>query len=222
MSFTAGHNVQIYVGGTATAMVAEATTEVTPGVIYQVTNTAKRVINPGAALSVDDAGGPVPAGNYTVNYFTGTLTFTVAPTAPVTLTAEYMPLLEVATCNRATINTSRAALDTSTMKGSPEPSALPGMFDVGATMTDLEPADVDLDPGAGTTRLVDFIIDGTPMLFKAALGNGRAFYGWGHLFGRDRTAPVKDLVAAEMRWQASQQRAFGRSELVCFAINEVA
>lgn len=213
---TAGFETTLYVGGTPTTMTTEATTEVAAGVTYQVTNTAKRVVDPATAISVADNGGAVAAGNYTLDYLTGTLTFSVAPTAPVTITGKYIPLLPIATARSASVSSEVAALDSTVFNTNGEPGNTPGLRKATASISDLDPAETDLDSGGGTTKLSTFISSRVPMFLKVGYGDGNAFYGWGFLEKRDKSSPAAELVSVELSWSASSREATGRSEVVCF------
>ena len=58
MAPRAGYATVLEVGGTSTAFTGEATTNTT-GNTYQITNSAKRVLDPAAAVTVKDGGAPV-------------------------------------------------------------------------------------------------------------------------------------------------------------------
>lgn len=80
--------------GTGVGMTAEACTG-TANTSYQITNTAKRVIDPSAAVTVKDAGvGTIEA--YTLNRLTGTVTFGSAVVRVITIDGTYLPLTTVA------------------------------------------------------------------------------------------------------------------------------
>lgn len=90
-----GYSADLYVSGVSTAMTDEATTEVS-GTVFQITSTAKRIIDHGVAVvvKVDTV---VQSSGYEVNYNTGTVTFdTTQTTKTVTVTASYLPRFQVA------------------------------------------------------------------------------------------------------------------------------
>ena len=66
----------IYIAtGSGTAMTGEAVTSLGGGV-YQITNTAKRAINPNAAVTVLDGVATVPKANYQIGWASGKITIT--------------------------------------------------------------------------------------------------------------------------------------------------
>lgn len=98
MAVLAGNAADIYIAtGTGTAMTGEATTSLGGGV-YQITDTAKRAINPNAAVTVLDGVSTVPKVNYQIGWASGKITFTNGYTAigTITITAEYLTLAQAA------------------------------------------------------------------------------------------------------------------------------
>lgn len=104
MAEVAGKDYTIKISGTATTMTNEATTT-TDDKTYQITNTAKRVIDNTSTLTVKDDG--VTVTGYTVNYLQGTVTFDTADeTRIITITGKYFPMTVAAYANEA--STSKA------------------------------------------------------------------------------------------------------------------
>jgi hypothetical protein len=98
MAVQVGNAADIYIAtGTGTAMTGEATTDLT-GEVYQITDTAKRAINPNADVEVLDGVATVASQYYQINWGAGTITFTngyVAADA-ITVTGEYLTLSQAA------------------------------------------------------------------------------------------------------------------------------
>ncbi len=110
----AGYNLLIKKGGTPTAMTAEAAALVS-GKIYQITNTAKRVISYLDTLTVLDNAVDHTADVISVDYLTGTVTFAPAytPTTPITITGTYIPLTVIAKARSASLTMTQTQIDTS-------------------------------------------------------------------------------------------------------------
>jgi hypothetical protein len=87
----AGRLTVVKVSGTAVAMTGEATTT-TDNTVYQITNTAKRVLDRDATITVKD-GGVATAETYTLDRLGGTITFTSAdPGRVITVDGDYLPM----------------------------------------------------------------------------------------------------------------------------------
>lgn len=98
MAVLVGNTADIYIAtGTGTAMTGEAVTDLTGGV-YQITDTAKRAINPNAAVTVLDDASTVPSANYQIGWASGKITLTNGYTAggTITVTGEYLTLAQAA------------------------------------------------------------------------------------------------------------------------------
>jgi hypothetical protein len=97
MPGTAGRRGLVKVPGAAVALAAEATTNAGDDQTYQITNAAKRVLDPTATITVNIGGVAMPAGGadpWTLNRLTGTVTFASADGArgAVTIDGYYLPL----------------------------------------------------------------------------------------------------------------------------------
>lgn len=92
-----GRKALVKVSGTSTAMTAEATTNTGDNKTYQITATAKRVIDPTATITVK-VGGITTAESYTLNRLVGKITFALvdAGRAAVTVDGNYLPMSNAA------------------------------------------------------------------------------------------------------------------------------
>lgn len=105
-----GYNVQVLDAVTGIAMTAEATTTA-DNISYQVTNTAKRIMDINTTLVVDDSAVPTTE-NYKVNYLTGAITFDSADAGRViTLDGAYLTPSAIATANSYTFAGTADALE---------------------------------------------------------------------------------------------------------------
>jgi hypothetical protein len=94
MAANAGKLCAVKLSGTPTSMTAEATTG-SGNTTYQITNTAKRVLDPTATITVKD-GGVATVESYTLNRLTGTVTFGSAVVRTITIDGTYLPMTTVA------------------------------------------------------------------------------------------------------------------------------
>lgn len=111
----AGYNVLIKKSGTSTSMTGEATSNVS-GKIYQITDTAKQVIDPDEDIVVKDDGSAVSASNILrIDYLNGIVEFVSGYTVvgAVTFDANYLPLTEVAGSRNYTLTLNANAIDNS-------------------------------------------------------------------------------------------------------------
>lgn len=98
MAVLAGRNADIYItSGTGTSMTGEAVTSLGSGA-YQITDAAKRAINPNASLTVLDGVSTVSQSNYQVSFGAGIITLNPGVTLAGTMTVagEYLTLAQAA------------------------------------------------------------------------------------------------------------------------------
>lgn len=98
MATLAGNAADIYIAsGTGTTMTGEAVTSLGGGV-YQITNAAKRAIDPNSAVTVLDGVTTVSPANYQIGFGSGKITLTngYTPTGTITVTAKYLTLAQAA------------------------------------------------------------------------------------------------------------------------------
>lgn len=98
MATLAGNAADIYIAtGTGTAMTGEAVTALGGGV-FQITDAARRAINPNAALTVLDGVSTIPAANYQISWGAGKITLTSGYTlaGTMTVTGEFLTLAQAA------------------------------------------------------------------------------------------------------------------------------
>jgi len=105
-----GYNVEVLDAVTGTTMTAEATTTA-DNTNYQITNTAKRIMDINTPLVVKDSG-VITVENHIVNYLTGTVSFDTADAGRViTLDGAYLTPSAIATANSYTFAGTADALD---------------------------------------------------------------------------------------------------------------
>lgn len=113
MSASAAYKAALYLSGTSTSATDEATTSIS-ATVYQVTSAARRVMDPAHTVKVYDNGVEVPAGDYSINYLFGKITFDSAPTGPVTVDYFWQALSESCSVRGVTLTVERVEIDVTT------------------------------------------------------------------------------------------------------------
>ena len=223
MAASAGFSATLYAVGAATAMTNEATTKVSTS-IWQITNTAKRILDPDSvfevATQVHGGGGFItddPAG-YTLDPFFGKVTFTVAKNSDDVVrfnSGSYLPRLAIATAQAADFEFTRASLE-KTAIGDSAPSKLAGLTDCSVSLELIQDLQDDLDPGAGTVKLSTYLLSGTPTFLEVVIGGG-SWRAWTLPSSAGLKAPVAGLAGATLRLVGAQRSMTGRSERICWS-----
>ena len=110
----AGYVAVLRQGGTPTAMVDEPMTLVS-GQTYQITDTARRILDYGAVVTVEDNAVDQTAEVVAIDYLNGTITFDAGyvVTAPVTISGNYIPTIVLGRSRSFTLTQAAAEIDTS-------------------------------------------------------------------------------------------------------------
>ena len=202
---TAGFNASVLVSGTSTAMTDEATTQVGATKGYYITSLTKRILDPAVAVVVEDATVVVAASNYSVDHLAGRVTFVAGYTVngAVTVTASYLPTLEVGTARGFSFGTMRSMLD-KTVFGDTATDRRAGLADCSGTLDRLDVGTDDLDGGAGTVTLAGILAAGDYTLVKVVPDTSDTdtfFACWARLESDALSADVADLVTASLSYQ---------------------
>lgn len=163
---SAGYLSTIYKPGTATTMTAEAMNLVS-GKTYRITDDAKRVIDPTAAITVLDNAVPVTLATDVedIDLLMGKVTFAASytPTGPITITTDYLPMSAI-TCGRSfTFSASRDLADTTCFNSTGVRSKKALLKDCSVTIDQLE----DVPGGEFATEFAA----GTPVILVIGPGN---------------------------------------------------
>jgi len=219
----AGYLCTVKLSGTSTAYTAEGATLVS-GTTYRINTAAKRVLDPAAAITVKDAGTPLAADAFTVDYLFGTVTLDSAPGGAVTVDASYFPLWAVAEGNAVSISCARDELE-STIYGNTAHEFTLGLGSASGDIKSFDVQTTDLDTGGGTTLKVQDVFNGSGpsnganALLEVYLGSAAAlsyFRSWVVLPGLDLEAQVAGLVGATVKWRSTTLEAASRDERVSF------
>ncbi len=213
MAATAGFNTALKVGGTSTAFTGEATTNTT-GDSYQITNTAKRVLDPTVAITVYD--GVTPVVPTVIDWLFGVVTLPAPPVGAVTIDGSYIPLLTVAQGQAATTDTSVDALDASVF-GSRDRVFVAGLRTLTIELETLDTLDTDLD-SSGDTWTWNAKASGVAILVQVDWAGDGANLSrcWSLISGTSVGSVVDDLVNGKISIQSAPVRAADGS-LVTFS-----
>lgn len=203
---SAAWNAQLKVSGTAVAMTAEACGLVS-GTTYQVTNTAKRILDPSVAVTAKDAGTPIAAADVTVDYLFGKVTLATPPGGAVTLDASYLPTADLAEAKSVEVSVSGAVLDKSVF-GAQAKAKMLGLLDFTASVGRLALPLDDLDPVTGGVQSLDSRKSaGTPMLLDWLLDGTNRVRGWFLVKGYKVGAQLDGIVEVNVDFEGAAQAA---------------
>jgi hypothetical protein len=218
MAPSAGYNASIKVGGTATTITDEATTELDEGPpqVFQITNTAKRVLDPATAVVIKDETTADVTSDFTIDFNTGTVTSATGGYVSVTISGKYIPLHTVAQCTVATINASVAELDSSEL-GEAFTKLECGKGTAEVEITRLGAMSDVLDGGSLTWQS---LFDGRTLLLLQAAYSTRLFISWGRLLGIPSELPQDGLVTHSLSFKSSPRLAVTQSTEVGFSFTD--
>lgn len=219
MAASAGYNALIKVSGTATTITDEATTELDAGPpqVFQITNAAKRVLDPATAVVIKDDGAVDVTADFTIDFNAGTVTSAAGGYTSVTISGKYIPLHTVAQCTVATINASVAELDSSEL-GEAFTKLECGKGTAEVEITRLGAMSDVLDGGSLTWQSV---FDGrTLFLLEAVITSTRIFVGWGRLLGIPSEMPQDGLVSHSLSFKSTSRLAVTQNTEVGFTFTD--
>jgi hypothetical protein len=208
MTASAAHRSVIKFSGTSTLMSSEPMSLVS-GLTYRVTAAGRRVLDPLQPVEVRADGILVPATDYSLSYLFGTVTFAAAPAAPVTITANFLPMWPLAAARSFSIQCSRAALDNTPMGELGARSKQMGLIDAQVSVGHLDEdtfAD-DFDTGTGVLRFWDIWEADAPKLVEIRPGGDaiEVFRGWFILPSLSADAELDGLVETSIDLELAAQ-----------------
>ena len=214
MTQVAAYNCRVYATGTAVAMTGEACSG--SGGSYQITNTAKRAIDPATAVVVYDNGVAQAADTYSLNFQFGKIKKASGSfTGPVTIDGAYLPLLELDATRDFSFDITREQKDVTVFSANDYTRTLPTLHDASGKFTIYASPDVDYDTGGGTLKLYDVLAAGTLKLIEiTGLGNSQTFRAFCRLSDISVDAKVDDILKVSASWQsiyAGKDSSFGFS-----------
>jgi hypothetical protein len=227
----AAYATTIKAGGPSTAITDEPTTKVTANTVYQITNTAKRILDPSVAVVVkvdaDGAGGG-PAvvatlGTYTIDYLYGNITFASdqGSAATVTVTGAYLSPVDLVGATEFSLSLVRALVDSSVFGTAGYRLRVATLSDFSGSVTTLNPVQRDLDAGGGVTKLLAFLTGGTAFLIEIRLGGtGNYFRGWILLEAIDEKQSPENLYEATLKFVSAPVKGNGQSSNAVFGFGQ--
>jgi hypothetical protein len=202
----------IKIQGTAVAMTGEACTY-DGNESYQITNAAKRALDPAAAIKAYDDGVEVAAAGYSVDYAHGILHFDPTPSGPVTVDASYLPLLSIAEASAIDVEYGYESVDASRL-GDATDRTLPSRAKCSLTLKDWHAEEEDLDGGANTRTLGGSV--GTTVFLEVWDGV-RKLRGWFFLESRGKSISLTEAIGRTTQARGVVQTCNGRSEQALFS-----
>jgi len=206
---TAAHNCSVYYTGTSTAVAGEACSVVagTGGLVYQITDTAKRIIDPTQTVTVYDNGVDV-TNSVAINYLFGRITFGVAPATPVTIDANYLPRHEITNSREFSINFSSDVVDKTVFSGDAARTKIHALIDASGSLTSYEAALTDYGGG----KLSAWFTNGDSKVLEFDLVN-EVVRCWATIESLEPSGAVDGVEELSVNWtldsQLAQTVAFG-------------
>ena len=187
------YKVTVKKGGTATEMTAEATTLVS-GTTYQITATAKRIIDHNTAVVVKDGTTTLEGANITsIDYLQGKVVLAEAPAGAVTIGGKYIPTTDIAGANSYSLTLNQ------TLK---EDTDFATAASGGTRTRRATTRTVELELGRFYDKSADFqaILEaGLPVLVEIGQAGGTLFRrGWFNLIRDDASGAVQDLESEDL------------------------
>lgn len=206
-----GNNTKILMTGASVAVTAEACSlYATLGVndiVYQVTNSARRALDPTVAVVVKDNGSTVSASNYQIDYLYGKIRFSITPTGPVTIDASFLALWEITTAYELSADPERVNPESTPFGTTTGRKRTPGLFSCSGNIGCFDHLQTDHDTGGGTLKLIDLLANGTAKLLDANLdGAGKGFRAWVLLDKEQLKSQREDLQTAMVNFTSDAQR----------------
>lgn len=200
---SAAWQAAVRVSGAAVAATGEATTFL-GGKRYQVTNAARRILDPAAALTVRDNGVAVAAANIlSLDFLFGIVEFQAAytVTGPVTLDASWLPTYQVGECRQGSFSLSAELVDASVFE-SQWRQRQPTLLDCEGSLQSLRLPVVDIDTVTGGVQSIDsWLKAGTPRLLDVLFASGQRMRAWVLFSGHSIQGEVAGIVTVDVNFQ---------------------
>lgn len=124
MAIAASYNASVFITGTSTGLTGapgEPMTDLGIGgakVTWQITNTAKRIVDPATAIVIfDDTTGAPWAGTFAIDYLFGIVTLNVAAASSIKIQGNYLPRSEITAAYEYDLSLSKNLADVTTFSG---------------------------------------------------------------------------------------------------------
>lgn len=196
MTQLAGRKAQVKVSGGAVAFAGEATTTKVANTVYQITNAAKQVWDPSAAITVKANGVVADPSTYDVNRLIGQITFHADQGAAViTLDGSYLPLSLAAEAKQYSFTLSTAMLEDNQF-GDDDVTRVAGLTDVQGSIGRWYSID---------TYFEDALVAGLPVVLEFWTDSGSTFDRriWGIVNSDGMTAAIAGLIEENVSFMGS-------------------
>lgn len=202
-----GHATTLKISGTAVAVTGEATTSLGSS-RWQVTSTARRIMDPSVAVVVKDGGTPVSSALYSLDYLFGIVTFSgYTPSGAVTFDFSYLPVQTITEVRNFSFSFGGDLQDVTTYDSAGAKQKLAALIDGSGSFEFLSLRSADVDSGTGGTQSLDtYFAAATPKLLEANFG-GTYLRAWVVTEGLESSAEVAGLVVHSANFQTAPQKA---------------
>jgi hypothetical protein len=201
----AGHTTRLKVSGAAVVVAGEATTNLGSN-RYQITNTARRIIDPSVAPVVKDGGVAIPAANYTFDYLFGIATLTAPPGGAVTMDVSYLPVATIAEVKAFSFSAENGLVERTSFDSNGARQRMATLLDTSGSLQMLSSPLADIDPVTGGVQsLFTVFTSGTPKLLEAQLG-ATYLRWWVILKGLEVGSEVAGLVESTANLEGAPQQ----------------
>lgn len=202
----AGYTATVKASGAAVVMTGEATTSL-GSQRYQVTNTARRIVDPATALVVRDGGTPIAATGYTFDYLFGIATLVSPPGGAVTIDCAYLPVYDVGEVRGFSFTGGSDVADTS-IHGTQARRKMKLLKDCSGSFDTLRMFSEDIDTSTGGTQSIQqWLAAGTAKLLEVDFGSGTERYlrAWILFEGLELSAAHDGLVEGTANFTGAHQ-----------------
>lgn len=198
----AGYQSSLKAAGAPVPVVDEATTSLS-STVFQITATARRIMDPRTAITVKANGVTVAPANYTLDRMFGKVTFLAPPAAPVVVTYSFIPVATVLGVNNSSASFTRDLGDV-TEYGNTSKKKQALLLDVSGNFSTYDPLqDLDLI-AVGRQTLASRWAAGEVFLLEISYGNGAFIIRmWVVTESGEISAAVDGLVESSWNYQTT-------------------
>ncbi len=214
---TAAYGAVVYASGVSTVDTNEPASFLSgtnPNEVFQVTAAAKRVWDPTVAVTVKDNGTTLtPGTQYTFNYLFGRIQFvSYTPTTPVTVTGQYLPLVEAVLASKFEINIKQTLVDDTNFDTGGAVHRVATLTSYEGMISTFDIGNTVLDGVAGTWE--SWLLNATPKVMSILLGTGNSYFRtWALFESMKNSGAVAGVFDTGINWKsiisAGQAATFG-------------
>lgn len=209
----AGYQASLKVSGVAVPVTNEACAFVSgsnPNKLYRVTNTARRIWDPTAAITVKDGGVTVSAALYTFDYLFGFIQFAgYTQTGAITVDGSYLPVASVAEVSSFKFSGSANLADVTSFDSAGYRAKLATLKEGSGDFMAYSSPLSDIDPVTGGVQtLYSVLTGGTPKLLEVNFGAGASILrAWVMLKELGVDVAIDGVVESTWSYETAPQRA---------------